>query len=157
MLKIVRMPTSRRSGAANRMAGWNDGANMKPTPASSMHRATALGSRTIVTPSASRTSAEPLLLVIPRFPCLATGTPAPAVMNAAAVETLKLPLPSPPVPHVSTTGKSVGTLRTFSRIVRAMPATSSAVSPFMRSAVTKAPNCAAVARSSMMSAITVAA
>ena len=37
-----------------------------------------------------------------RLPCLATRTPAPAMTSAVAVEMLKVPLVSPPVPQVST-------------------------------------------------------
>ena len=47
------------------------------------------------------TSAEPDLEEKLRLPCLATGTPQPATTRAAAVETLKVPEPSPPVPTVS--------------------------------------------------------
>ena len=130
---------------------------MKPIPVSSMQRATASGPRVTLTPSASRTSALPQRLLIPRLPCFATGCPDAATTSAAAVETLKVPQPSPPVPQVSVTGRSVCTRRAFSRITWAIPAISSAVSPFRRRAVTKAPNWAAVARSSMMSAIVAAA
>ena len=124
-----------------------------------MHRATASGPREIDTPKASRTSADPHLLVMPRLPCLATGTPAAATTKADAVETLKLPLASPPVPQVSTSSswRSEVTRTAFSRITWAMPASSAEVSPFRRNAVTKAPNWAGDARSSMMSAITAVA
>ena len=40
--------------------------------------------------------------VTARLPCFATFAPAAAATSAAAVEILKLPLKSPPVPHVST-------------------------------------------------------
>ncbi len=53
------------------------------------------------TPSASTTSALPALLDTARLPCLATGTPSDDTTIAAAVETLSVPSPSPPVPHVS--------------------------------------------------------
>ena len=53
-------------------------------------------------PRASRTSAEPHEEVTARLPCLATLAPAAAATRAAAVEMLKLPLASPPVPQVST-------------------------------------------------------
>ena len=59
------------------------------------------------TPRCSRTSAEPQRELIERLPCLATRTPAPATTNAAAVETLKVPEASPPVPQVSTSA-SIG-------------------------------------------------
>jgi len=67
------------------------------------------------TPRASITSAEPHLEVIPRLPCLATRTPAPAIVRAVAVEMLKVSLASPPVPQVSTSAS------------RSVPLTSSAV------------------------------
>ena len=51
------------------------------------------------TPSASSTSAVPVREDMLRLPCLATGTPQAATTNAAAVETLSVPWPSPPVPH----------------------------------------------------------
>ena len=54
------------------------------------------------TPRASITSAEPHFELMLRLPCLATRMPAPAVTNAVAVEMLKVPQASPPVPLVST-------------------------------------------------------
>ena len=59
-------------------------------------------------PRASRTSAEPHLLVTARLPCLATLTPAAAATRAAAVEMLKVFAPSPPVPQVSTSSSRSG-------------------------------------------------
>ena len=44
--------------------------------------------RSILTPSAVSTSAAPDFDDSARLPCLATGTPAPATMNAAQVEML---------------------------------------------------------------------
>ena len=70
-------------------------------PASQMARRTRLMSASILTPSAARMSAEPDFDEKLRLPCLATGTPQPATTMAAAVEMLKLPEPSPPVPTVS--------------------------------------------------------
>ena len=58
------------------------------------------------TPSASSTSALPDRLETLRLPCLATGTPHAATTIAAAVETLSVPSPSPPVPQVSITAGS---------------------------------------------------
>ncbi len=80
-----------------------------------------------------------------RLPCLATRAPAPAAMKAAQVLTLKEPLSSPPVPQVSSRSPSISTWLLFSRMTRAMPVISSAVSPFMRRAVTNAANWAGVA------------
>ena len=56
----------------------------------------------MLTPRASITSAEPHFELMLRLPCLATRTPAPAVTKATAVEMLKVPEASPPVPQVST-------------------------------------------------------
>ena len=77
---------------------------MKPIPASARQRSTPAASRSIFTPSASRRSAEPQWLEAARLPCLATGTPAPATTIAESVEMLNVPLRSPPVPQVSSTG-----------------------------------------------------
>ena len=54
-----------------------------------------------MTPSACSTSAAPDFDDSARLPCLATGTPAPATMNAAQVEILYEPEASPPVPTTS--------------------------------------------------------
>ena len=79
-----------------------------------------------------------------RLPCLATGTPAPATTIAATVEMLNVPLRSPPVPHVSTTGAGV-TGFANSSIVRASPSISSTVSPLVRSAIRNPPTWPGVA------------
>src|SRR5438128_6291707 len=76
-------------------------------PTSATHRPTCSGVSWRLTPSVSTTSAEPhseapLSPDIERLPCLATLSPAPATTNAVAVETLKVPDASPPVPQVST-------------------------------------------------------
>ncbi len=63
---------------------------------------TSIGAVTF-TPAAVRKSDEPLTLVTLRLPCFATATPAAAVTMAAAVLTLKIFEPVPPVPQVSTT------------------------------------------------------
>ena len=99
------------------------------------------------TPSAASTSALPALLVTERLPCLATGTPAPAMTKAAVVEMLKVPLWSPPVPTMSVSGRGCGacTATALSRMARAQPAISATVSPFMRSATRNPPICACVA------------
>ena len=82
-------------------------------------------------PSSCKTSAEPVLLVILRLPCLATGTPAAAMARAAAVLILKVWEPSPPVPQVSTSGRNVVlTGRIESLNALAAPVSSSTVSPF---------------------------
>src|SRR3954467_6486068 len=127
---------------------------MKPKPASSMHRATAPGARSMRAPSASRTSALPDSPVAERLPCLARAQPAPAAIRAAVVETLNVGRP-PPVPAVSTRSwRSQGTGVARARIVLARPASSSTVSPFVRSAMRKAAICASDALPAMISAST---
>ena len=95
-------------------------------------------------PRASRTSAEPQMEVTARFPCLATRTPAAAATRAAAVEMLKLPLASPPVPQVSTNCSCSKLLRgrwlEASRRVVAKPAISAEVSPRAAMAPRRAAN-----------------
>jgi hypothetical protein len=85
------------------------GAKRKPMPKRSMHSATRSGGVSKFTPSASSTSAEPQRELMERLPCLATRTPAPATTNAVQVETLKVPVASPPVPQVSTSRQPSGT------------------------------------------------
>ena len=59
MLKIVRTPSSLRTGAACFIDAWWLGANMKPMPVSSRQAATSSGDRLMCAPSASITSALP--------------------------------------------------------------------------------------------------
>src|SRR5215211_2233292 len=156
-LKIVRTASSLRTGTTWRMARWKRGANMKPKPSSEMQAATASGPRSMRTPSASRTSAEPHWLVAERLPCLATGQPAPAAISAAVVETLKVGAP-PPVPAVSTSSApGASTFTASSRMVRARPAISATLSPLVRSANMNAAACASEARPSITSCSTAAA
>src|SRR5580765_7428128 len=92
------------------------------------------------TPSDSRTSALPVRLDTARLPCLATATPHDAVTIATVVEMLNVPALSPPVPQVSSSGeRRVRIGWTRARIAAAMPAISSGVSPFMRSATASPP------------------
>jgi hypothetical protein len=84
------------------MAAWNVGAKRNVMPTVSSAPAASGPAMSTITPRASRTSAEPVLLLMARLPCFATLRPAPATMNAAVVEMLNVPRPSPPVPHVST-------------------------------------------------------
>ena len=74
----------------------NRGARQKPIPASSTQRVTPAGPRSTATPSASSTSADPARDEAARLPCLQTFPPAAATTRAARVETLIVPLPSPP-------------------------------------------------------------
>src|SRR4051794_9360139 len=130
---------------------------MKPNPTSSMHAATAARPRAMRAPSASSTSADPLRPVALRLPCFATTQPAPAATNAAVVETLNVGRP-PPVPAVSSSSPAaVSTPAANLRIVRARPASSSSVSPFVRRAMRKPAICASAASPAMISASTAAA
>src|ERR1700674_4597270 len=101
-------------------------------PATSMHRRTPLASRVMSTPSASSTSALPHRLDAARFPCFATGVPAPAATSAAAVEILNVPARSPPVPQVSIApgGRSSGVA--CARIEATKAVISSTLSPLAR-------------------------
>ena len=88
----------------------------------------------------SRTSAEPLLLLTERLPCLATIPPAAATTNEAAVETLNKFAPSPPVPTISTAfSVSISTFVESDLIAFTAPDISSIVSPFIRIATNNAP------------------
>src|ERR1700709_1396757 len=104
---------------------------MKQNPNSRRAAAASAGVSIVGTPNASSTSAEPHRDVIALFPCLATFAPAAAATSAAAVEILKLPLASPPVPHVSTnaacSAEVSGRVVAASRIAAANPAISAAV------------------------------
>ena len=92
-----------------------------------------------------------------RLPCLATGTPAPATTSAATVEMLNVPLRSPPVPQVSTTGTGGATGFANPSIVSASPSISSTVSPLVRSAIRRPPTCAGVASPDITTRIAAAA
>src|SRR6516162_9581219 len=149
-LKIVRVPSSTRAGATWRVALWWRGAIRKPRPISHRQRRTIAKSASILTPSAVSTSADPDREESARLPCLATGTPQPATTSALAVEMLKLPEASPPVPQVSIAPGGASTTSALARMIRAAPAISSTVSPRTRSAIRKAPICDAVAFPLMM-------
>lgn len=135
----MRTPSSARTGATWRMAGWKTRAKRKPKPSSSMASPTLSGGASRSTPRASRRSAEPALELAARFPCLATATPPAAATRAARVERLRSPFPSPPVPTRSKRGRRL-TLRGLaaSRMARAMAAISWGRSP-LRLMATKSP------------------
>src|SRR5215203_412829 len=138
-LKMVRRPSSRRTGITSRMAGWSRGANRKVMPTASRVRPAVSGSISIWTPRAASTSALPERLETERLPCLATGTPAAAATRAAAVEMLNVPRPSPPVPQVSTRSPVLwGMGRDRRRMALAAPEISATDSPFMRRATSRA-------------------
>ena len=90
-------------------------------------------------------SAEPDFDEKLRLPCLATGTPLPATTIAAAVEMLKVPALSPPVPTVSMAPAGAAIGKALARMVRAAPVISSTVSPRSRNAIRNAPICDGVA------------
>src|SRR5579875_4134091 len=129
---------------------------MNPMPASSMDLLTSFGVALMLTPSFSRRSALPHLLVTDLFPCFATGTPAPATTKELIVLMLNVFRASPPVPHRSVRSGEFGGRVTLifsalERIARANPTISSIVSPFIRSAVRKAPIWLWVARPDIIS------
>ena len=93
----------------------------------------------MLTPSASITSALPLLLLTLRPPCLLTLAPAAAATNMAQVEMLKVCEPSPPVPTMSTRWvlSATSTLVENSRITCAAAVISPMVSFLTRRPVMK--------------------
>ena len=115
-----------------------------------MQRPTWSGVRSILTPSAASTSAAPERDDSARLPCLATGTPAPATMKEAQVETLNEPEPSPPVPTTSTASAGASTRSILARIAVTAPVISSTVSPRTRSAISRPPICEGVASPDIM-------
>ena len=144
-LKTVRVPSSTRVGPTWRMAPWCRGAMRKPIPTSHRAARTSVMSASMATPSAASRSAEPEREESARLPCLATGTPQPAATSAAAVEMLKVPFASPPVPQVSMAPSGASMLSARARIACAPPVISSTVSPRTRSAMRKPPICDGVA------------
>ncbi len=148
-LNSVATPSSRRTGAACRIAGWKRGARQNPIPALSTHVATPSGVMSRATPSASSTSADPLSELDARPPCLQTSPPAPATTNAAVVEMLIEWLRSPPVPQVQIarcrTSSVRGTSTENSRIAPRALANSSDVSPLVRIPMANAAICTGVA------------
>src|SRR3954454_4671004 len=115
-----------------------------------MQRVISSGRNSILTPSAPSTSAAPDFDDNARLPCLATGTPAPATISAAQVETLYEPEASPPVPTTSMASGGAATLVILERIVLAAPVISSTVSPRTRSAIRRPPICDGVASPDIM-------
>ena len=115
-------------------------------PISSTALATCAGVKFTLTPKASKTSALPQLDDTERPPCLATFAPAAAATKALTVDTLKVWMPSPPVPQVSIKCglARVATLVDNSRMTLAAAAISSTLSPLMRSATKIAAICACV-------------
>ena len=117
-------------------------------PTSRIARAASSGESEMWIPSSSSRSALPHCAVMDRLPCLATCTPAPATTKAAIVEILNVDPPSPPVPQVSSSGDEsmrASTRAAFSRIARAKPRSSSAVSPLVLKPTKKAEICGVVA------------
>src|SRR6187455_3638093 len=123
---------------------------MKPMPASATQRPTRAGAMSIFTPSEDSTSAAPERDDNARLPCLATGTPQPATINEAQVETLTEPEPSPPVPTTSTASAGAWTRSILLRIADTAPVISSTVSPRTRSAISSPPICEGVASPDIM-------
>ena len=107
-------------------------------------------SASMVTPRAASRSAEPERDDSARLPCLATGTPQPAATSAAAVEMLKVPFASPPVPQVSMVPSGASMRSARARIACAPPVISSTLSPRTRSAMRKPPICDGVAAPSII-------
>src|SRR5262249_40319478 len=89
-----------------------------------------------LTPKADKTSARRRRLLGARLPVLATGKPAPAITNAAAVDMLKVFAELEPVPAVSIKQRwSELILTARARIPSASAASSSIVSPLRFNAI----------------------
>mmetsp|Transcript_23432 Transcript_23432/g.61572 ORF Transcript_23432/g.61572 Transcript_23432/m.61572 type:complete len:300 (+) Transcript_23432:256-1155(+) len=140
MLNTVLMPSSALIGPTCFMAGWYCRAKRKVKPDSARIRPATSGPTSKRAPSASSTSADPLDDEAARFPCLTTRAPAAATTKDAAVEMLKVFLPSPPVPTISTVGAPAGisTDKACPRIVSAIADTTSGVQRSRVSNVRKA-------------------
>src|ERR1051325_10140503 len=122
---------------------------MKQIPISFSELSDTDGIADTFTPKAVNRSALPDLLLAARFPCFATGNPAPAITNAAAVEMLKVFARLDPVPAVSTKQGCFDTTWTArERNPSAIPVNSSTVSPFAASATSAPEICASVASAS---------
>ena len=101
MLNTVLIPSSFLIVPTYFMDEWYLWANRKHMPGSPNRRTAFSGPWSREIPSASSTSAAPLLDDAARFPCLDTLTPDDAMTMEDAVEMLKLLEPSPPVPTIS--------------------------------------------------------
>ena len=134
-LKIVRTASSLRTGTTNRVAPWWAGANMNPKPTSLIQRATASGLRSMRTPSASSTSAEPrqagggAVAVLGHRAAVAGGDQRG---GRGHVERRPPAAGAGGVDQVVAAGASPGVAN--ARIVVARPTSSSIVSPLVRSA-----------------------
>src|SRR5487761_1339446 len=120
-------------------------------PISANSASVAEAGRSITTPSASSTSAEPHTEDAARLPCLTIGTPAEAATIVAIVDTFTVSAPSPPVPTRSVTGPVNLIGVACASIDAARPDISAAVSPLARSATPNPAICAGVALPSMIS------
>ena len=135
---MVRMPSILRTGATYFMDMWYFCANRKQIPSFSRTSLFFSGSRSILTPSASRQSAAPDLLDAARFPCFATATPPAEITRDAVVEMLKELDLSPPVPTISRTSLSCSMGTPCFLMPLAHAVISSIVSPFIVMAVKNA-------------------
>src|SRR5687768_15996965 len=135
--------------ATRAVAPWYSGANMKQMSISLSAFSDTNGIADTFTPNAVSKSALPDLLLAARFPCFATGSPAPAITNAAVVEILKVFARLDPVPAVSMKHWCCERTRTArERRPSTMPVSSSTVSPFAANATSAPEICASVASGS---------
>ena len=111
---------------------------MKQILVCSIHLLKFIGERYNLAPNADRKSEHPDLEVCALFPCLATGTPHAATTNAAAVEILNVPSPSPPVPAVSIDPLGVAIFKDYLLTTSTASVISSTVSPLYLRAVKNA-------------------
>ncbi len=115
-------------------------------PADAMTRNTSAGDRSSGTPRCSTRSAEPPVVdEAARPPCLTTVSPVEAATIAAMVEMFTAPVPSPPVPTMSTKVAGMAIGLACRRSASASPAISAEVSPLARKAIRNPETCAEVA------------
>ena len=91
------------------------------------------------TPLADNASAAPDFELKFLLPCFATVTPAPATTKAVAVDILRVPIPSPPVPTMSIAPSGAFTLTHFERMTEAAAAYSITLSCLVRIAIKRPP------------------
>jgi len=131
-----------RPGEAQR--GVEPGGEAEADPTSSMQRATPSGARSMTTPSASSTSADPHCDDAARLPCLPPGPPRRPPRGQPWSTRSRCRRGRPRLPQVSITSATsgTGTFSENSHMVRTSAASSDGLSPLARSATANPAICA---------------
>ena len=148
------MPTSERTPATWRMAGWKVLAKAKPRPEVRTVSATCSGGAAMGTPTTSSRSKLPEVDEALTLPCLQTVAPAPAATKQAIVEMFNawaLRPAVPPVPTMSMAPAGMSRGAAASRMAFASPSSSPTAGPLSRRATMNAATCASVASPARMS------